>query len=71
MYWSEFFIGRTDNIEVRFAAAVALLFNVLMTLVAIIAIMKTVPVSNPKKDESTNVVGAVTNNLSSRVSTSK
>lgn len=37
------FVGRTDNTEVRFAAMVALLFNVLMTLIAIFAIMKTVP----------------------------
>ncbi|MDU3215247.1 MAG: hypothetical protein E6672_05295 [Negativicoccus succinicivorans] len=37
------FVGRTDNTEVRFAAMVALLFNVLMTLVAILSIMKTVP----------------------------
>ena len=37
------FVGRTDNTEVRFAAMVALLFNVLMTLIAILAIMKTVP----------------------------
>lgn len=39
----ELFVGRTDNIEIRFAAAVALLFNVFMTLVAIVAIMMTVP----------------------------
>ena len=37
------FVGRTDNTEVRFAAMVALLFNALMTLIAILAIMKTVP----------------------------
>ena len=37
------FVGRTDNTEIRFAAMVALLFNVLMTLIAILAIMKTVP----------------------------
>jgi len=31
------FLGRTDNIDIRFAAAIALLFNVLMVVVAIIA----------------------------------
>ena len=36
-------LGRTDNIDVRFAAAMALLFNVLMVAVAIVAIMVTVP----------------------------
>ena len=71
VYWGQLFIGRTDNIEVRFAAAIALLFNVLMTLIAIIAIMKTVPKSNPKKDEAKNVIGAVANNLSSKVTTTK
>ena len=38
-----FFIGRTDNIYVRFAAGIALLFNLFMALVAIAAIAKTVP----------------------------
>ena len=36
-------MGRTDNIDVRFAAAMALTFNVLMVAVAIVAIMVTVP----------------------------
>jgi MFS transporter, DHA2 family, multidrug resistance protein len=36
-------MGRTDNIDVRFAAAMALTFNVLMVAVAIMAIMVTVP----------------------------
>src|SRR6266545_8310253 len=40
---SDLFLGRTDNINIRFAAAVALLFNVLMVVVAIIAIAQTVP----------------------------
>lgn len=67
VYWSELFIGRTDNIEVRFAAAVALLFNVLMTLVAIAAIMKTVPKSTQKNDEPLSIAEKVANNLKSRV----
>ena len=40
---SDLFLGRTDNVGIRFAAAVALLFNVLMVIIAIIAIMVTVP----------------------------
>ena len=36
-------MGRTDNIDVRFAASVALAFNVVMVVVAIIAIVVTVP----------------------------
>ncbi|MHC1714166.1 MAG: hypothetical protein AB9858_00980 [Acidaminococcaceae bacterium] len=67
VYWSESFIGRTDNIEVRFAAAVALLFNVLMTLVAIAAIMKTVPKSTQKNDDPLSIAEKVANNLKSRV----
>lgn len=37
------FMGRTDNLEARFAAGMALMFNAFMVLVAIIAIMWTVP----------------------------
>jgi DHA2 family multidrug resistance protein-like MFS transporter len=40
---SDLFLGRTDNVAIRFAAAVALLFNVLMVIIAIIAIILTVP----------------------------
>lgn len=40
---SDLFLGRTDNIAIRFAAAVALLFNVLMVIVAIVAIAATIP----------------------------
>ena len=36
-------MGRTDNINVRFAAAMALAFNVVMVVVAVIAIVLTVP----------------------------
>jgi DHA2 family multidrug resistance protein-like MFS transporter len=38
-------MGRTDNVTVRFAASMALMFNVLMVIIAIIAIMMTVPKS--------------------------
>jgi DHA2 family multidrug resistance protein-like MFS transporter len=44
---SDLYLGRTDNIHIRFAAAIALLFNVLMVVVAIIAIARTVPRDNP------------------------
>jgi DHA2 family multidrug resistance protein-like MFS transporter len=37
------FWGRTDNISIRYAALIALLFNLIMVLVAIIFIMMTVP----------------------------
>jgi MFS transporter, DHA2 family, multidrug resistance protein len=40
---SDLFLGRTDNVDVRFAAGIALLFNVLMALVALVAIAATVP----------------------------
>lgn len=40
---ADIFLGRTDNINVRYAAGVGLLFNVFMVVVAIIAIMITVP----------------------------
>jgi len=44
---SDLFLGRTANIDIRFAAAIALLFNVLMVVVAIIAIALTVPRDDP------------------------
>ena len=37
---SDLFLGRTDNVDIRFAAAVALLFNVMMVIVAIIALRR-------------------------------
>jgi len=42
------FEGRQDNIAIRQAAIIALLFNLLMVVVAIIAIMKTIPKSKEK-----------------------
>jgi DHA2 family multidrug resistance protein-like MFS transporter len=36
-------MGRTDNVDVRFAALIALIFNVLMVVVAIGAVMMTIP----------------------------
>src|SRR2546430_14321927 len=40
---SDVFLGRSDNIDIRLAGAVALLFNVLMVAVAMVAIARTVP----------------------------
>jgi DHA2 family multidrug resistance protein-like MFS transporter len=45
---SDFVLGRTDNIGIRFAAAVALLFNVAMVIVAVIAIALTLPREDPR-----------------------
>jgi DHA2 family multidrug resistance protein-like MFS transporter len=41
-------LGRTDNLAIRYAAAIALLFNVLMVVVAMIAIMWTISKGNPQ-----------------------
>ncbi|HUH32457.1 MAG TPA: MFS transporter, partial [Daejeonella sp.] len=45
---AEIFMGRTDNINVRYAAGMGLLFNLFMIVVAIIAIMMTIPKGSPK-----------------------
>ncbi len=47
---ADLFLGRTDNVAIRFAAGVALLFNVLMVVVAIVAITLTVPQDDPRRD---------------------
>ena len=44
---SDLFLGRTDNLGIRFAAAIALSFNVMMVVIAIIAIAMTVPNDDP------------------------
>jgi len=41
--WAELAMGRSDNVNVRFAASIALVFNVVMVIIAIVAIMTTVP----------------------------
>ena len=40
---SRVFLGKTSNIDIRFAAGVALLFNLFMVVVAFAAIAMTVP----------------------------
>ena len=52
---SDLFLGRTDNVAIRFAAAVALLFNVLMVIIAIIAIIMTVPKDDRRESVSVEV----------------
>jgi DHA2 family multidrug resistance protein-like MFS transporter len=47
---SDLFLGRTDNVGIRFAAAIALLFNVMMVIIAIVAIARTVPRDDPRTD---------------------
>lgn len=42
-YIEGLFWGRVDNISIRYAAAIALLFNLIMVIVAIISILSTVP----------------------------
>ena len=44
-----FFMGRTDNIPIRYAAIIALLFNLFMVMSAIISILMTVPVEDRKE----------------------
>jgi DHA2 family multidrug resistance protein-like MFS transporter len=41
--FAEIALGKTENINVRFAASMALMFNVSMVIIGIIAIMATVP----------------------------
>ena len=44
------FVGRQDNLAVREASVIALMFNVFMVLVAILSIMLTVPKAGPRKN---------------------
>lgn len=45
---SELFLGRSDNVTVRFAAAMGLLFNVALAVIAAIAVAITVPHDDPR-----------------------
>jgi MFS transporter, DHA2 family, multidrug resistance protein len=49
---SEVFLGKTSNINIRFAAGVALLFNLFMVVVAFAAIVWTVPKDDPRVHKS-------------------
>jgi DHA2 family multidrug resistance protein-like MFS transporter len=44
------FIGRQDNVALRFGGAVGLLFNVFMVVIAIASIIVTVPTERSKKE---------------------
>ena len=47
-FLSGVFLGRTSNIDIRFAAGVALLFNLFMVVTAFVAIFRTVPKDDPR-----------------------
>ena len=49
----ELFLGRTDNVTIRFAAAMGLLFNVALAVIAAIAVIITVPRDDPRAARST------------------
>jgi DHA2 family multidrug resistance protein-like MFS transporter len=49
---SDLFLGRTDNITIRFGAAVGLLFNVALAIIAAVAVAITVPNDDPRKAKS-------------------
>ena len=48
------FVGRQDNIALRFGGAIGLLFNVLMVAIAIAAIILTVPAEKKRQEELAN-----------------
>jgi MFS transporter, DHA2 family, multidrug resistance protein len=50
---SELFLGRTDNVTIRFAAAMGLLFNVALAVIAAIAVIITVPEDDPRGSKAT------------------
>ena len=66
------FIGRQDNVALRFGGAVGLLFNVFMVVIAIAAIILTVPSERrrrkkkPRPDESLRLPSATENTLRTR-----
>ena len=49
------FIGNQENVALRFGGAVGILFNLFMVVVAIIAIMVTVPDEHRKREPSAEV----------------
>ena len=46
---SNVFLGNTGNIDIRFAAGIALLFNLFMVVIAFLAIAMTVPKEDPPR----------------------
>jgi DHA2 family multidrug resistance protein-like MFS transporter len=57
-FLSGVFLGRTSNIDIRFAAGVALLFNLFMVVTAFVAIARTVPKDDPRTGASLVAVPA-------------
>ena len=57
-FLSDVFLGKTSNIDIRFAAGVALLFNLLMVVIAFLAITVTVPNDDPRGGRSLAAVPA-------------
>jgi len=51
-FLSDVFLGKTSNIDIRFAAGVALLFNLFMVVIAYVAIARTVPKDDPRSSVS-------------------
>jgi hypothetical protein len=56
---SEVFLGKTSNIDIRFAAGTALQFNLFMVVISLVAIARTVPKDDPRS--SVSLVGAPAN----------
>jgi DHA2 family multidrug resistance protein-like MFS transporter len=50
---AELFLGRTDNVTIRYAVAMALLFNVALAVIGAIAVVITVPKHDPSTARST------------------
>jgi MFS transporter, DHA2 family, multidrug resistance protein len=46
---SNVFLGKRSNIDIRFAAGIALLFNLFMVVIAFLAIATTVPKEDPRR----------------------
>ena len=57
-FLSDVFLGKTSNIDIRFAAGVALLFNLFMVVIAFLAIAVTVPKDDPRGGRSLAAVPA-------------
>ena len=50
---AELFLGRTDNVTIRYAAAMGLLFNVALAVIAAIVVVITIPKHDPSTATST------------------
>lgn len=50
-FGANLFWGRTDNISIRYAAIIALLFNLVLIMTAIISVLLTVPAGKPEEIE--------------------